>query len=259
MRNFNLQLAVNEAFTWLTGNRLCVNMPKSNTLLVSNFTNQADLEITLDGFSLEQVESAKYLGIFVDNHLKWSQHISYLCKVVNGKLFVLRKLRSVLPAEALKLIYIACIQPLLDYCDTVWDVCGYEGSRKAQSLQNTAARIVTGNFNYRDIRGEELVKVLGWQTLCERRRFHTAVLMYKCIYGLAPHYLSDQVTRVSDVNIYNTRSTTTLNVLVPTVNRNVFKKSFAYNGAITWNAIPDFIRRAEDLPTFKVLYKRFYF
>ena len=259
--NSNLQYAVNEAERWFNGNRLCINLPKSHTLMVSStgVKSKGDLNITLNDHSLKQVETVKYLGVHIDSQLSWSPHISSLYKTVNSKLFVLRKLRAILPPEALKIIYKACIEPLLDYCDTVWDVCGLSGMRKAQSLQNMAARIITGIFNFIDVRGVDLVKRLGWQTLRERRHFHTAVLMYKCINGMAPDYLSDQVTLISEVNTYNTRSSSTLEVLVPTVNRSVFKKSFSYNGAIIWNSLPDFIRRADSLQSFKLLYKRFYF
>ena len=234
-------------------------MPKSHTLLLSNRNQSENLDIALAGSALEQVESAKYLGVFIDKNLNWNKHISYLCKTVNNKLFVLRKLRCILPADALQLIYTACIQPVIDYCDTVWNVCGAGGTRRAQHLQNQAARIITGNFNYVDTRGEELVRNLGWQILSDRRNFHTAILMYKGINGLAPHYICDQITLLSQVNVYSTRSTDTLDVMVPTVKRNVFKKSFEYNGAVVWNSIPDFIRRSKDLISFKVQYRSHYF
>ena len=129
----------------------------------------------------------------------------------------------------------------------------------AQSLQNQAARIITGNFDYVNTRGEDLVRSLKWQTLQERRKFHIATLMYKCVNGLAPNYLCDQVNLISEVNNYNTRSANSLDVLVPAINRNILKKSFAYNGASIWNSLPDFIRRAEDVLHFKTMYRRFYF
>ena len=83
--------------------------------------------------------------------------------------------------------------------------------------------------------------------------------MFICVNGLAPNYLCDQVNLISEVNNYNTRSANSLDVLVPAINRNILKKSFAYNGASIWNSLPDFIRRAEDVLHFKTMYRRFYF
>ena len=83
--------------------------------------------------------------------------------------------------------------------------------------------------------------------------------MFKCVNGIAPNYLNDQVNLVSDINNYNTRSSHSIDVLVPEVKRSIFKQSFAFNGACIWNSIPDFIRRADDILQFKTMYKRFYF
>ena len=75
--------------------------------------------------------------------LNWNQHISYLSKTVGNKLYILRKLRSILLSAGLEIIYKSCIQPVIGYCDTVWDICGATGARQTQRLQNQAARIVT--------------------------------------------------------------------------------------------------------------------
>ena len=203
----NLQTAVTGAERWFGGNRLVVNRPKSNTLLVSNRKNSTSLDIEFKGQNFKQVDYAKYLGICIDGQMNWNQQISYLSKIVSNKLYILRKLRSVLSKESLEIIYKSCIQPVMDYCDTVWDVCGAAGSRKAQGLQNQAARIITGNFDFINTRGEELVRELKWQTLSERRTFHVATLMFKCVNGQAPNYLCDQINLLSDVNNYRTRST----------------------------------------------------
>ena len=103
------------------------------------------------------------------------------------------------------------------------------------------------------------MKELGWQTLEERRLFHSALLMYKAIHGLAPNYICDQVTLLSDVAYYDTRRACSLDVVVPKINKDIFRKSFAYYGAITWNKIPDHVRRSDDLFTFKERYKKLYF
>ena len=147
----------------------------------------------------------------------------------------------------------------MDYADTVWASCGVGDTKLLQRLQNYAARIVFKNFDFINTRGIDLVKQLKWQELADRRRFHTACLMFKCIHGIAPNYLSDQVTLLSEVSPYNTRRANSLDVIVPTVNKSIFKRSLSYNGAIIWNSIPDSIRNADDLQSFKLKYKRFYF
>ena len=63
--------------------------------------------------------------------------------------------------------------------------------------------------------------------------------MYKCVNGIAPYYLCDQITMMQDVVIRETRSSNVNNVLVPHASLEYFKKSFAYQGPVIWNALPD--------------------
>ena len=129
----------------------------------------------------------------------------------------------------------------------------------AQRLQNAAARIITGNYDYINVRGEDLVRQLKWQTIRERRTFHTATLMFKCMQGLAPNYLCDQINLISEINGYNTRSTSSYNVHVPFPRKEIYKRSFVYDGANIFNSLPDFLKRSTDVFEFKSRYKSFYF
>ena len=49
--------------------------------------------LALDDTNLEQVVSCPYLGVHVDQHLKWDGHILNLCKKISQKLAVLCRLR----------------------------------------------------------------------------------------------------------------------------------------------------------------------
>ena len=99
-----------------------------------------------------------------------------------------------------------------------------------QGLQNRAARIITGNFDYVHVRCIDIVKQLKWMTVIERRDYLMAPSVFKCLHGMAPLYLSD-----CDVAVRDTRASTSTN---PT-NGEIFKNSFLYIGPLTWNALPE--------------------
>ena len=84
------------------------------------------------------------------------------------------------------------IQPKLDYGISVWGYCSDANRRLIVRLQHRAARIITGNMDYVNTRGENLVKELGWQSIENRRDCFTAVLMYRCINEIAPRRLIDE-------------------------------------------------------------------
>ena len=64
---------------------------------------------------------------------------------------------------------------------------------------------MTHNFDD-SIHGIDIVKELGWQNVTERRMYLTCVLMYKCVHGIAPSYLSDDIVYSSDVPGHETRN-----------------------------------------------------
>ncbi len=56
--------------------------------------------------------------------------------------------------------------------------------------------------------------MLGWMDLNHRNEYFQCVLMYKCIHGIAPDYLANNVTMEVEVNNVNTRAHH-MNVYVP--------------------------------------------
>ena len=176
-----------------------------------------------------------------------------------GKLAILKRLSKILPKRTLEIIFKTSILPCIEYAVTVWGTCTAKGINMAQRLQNAAARIISRNFDYVNVRGEDLVRTLKWPTILEKRRFHTATLMFKCIHGLAPNYLCDQVNLLREINFYNTRKTGEMKVEVPFPKNEIFKGSLQYDGAMVWNSLPEFLKKCHSITDFKDMYKRFYF
>ena len=85
------------------------------------------------------------------------------------------------------------VQPVLDYACTIWGNCSQHDKYMIFRLQKRAARVVSGNYDYENHRGADIVKSLNWQTLDERKLYYLCTLMYKCIHGLAPQWPSQQV------------------------------------------------------------------
>ena len=60
-----------------------------------------------------------------------------------------------------------------------------------QSVQNTAARMVSGVHQSEHITPVQLLEDLHWLHASQRVVFKTALMVWKCVYGVAPAYLSD--------------------------------------------------------------------
>ena len=115
---------------------------------------------------------------------------------------LLRRLRHIFPRGLLLQVFKSYIQPKFDYGITIYGCTTKENINLVQRLQNHAARLIIGNFDYINYRGIDLAKSLGLYTIEERRDYFLASLMFKAIHGQAPTYLSEQIVMNFDINGY---------------------------------------------------------
>lgn len=85
----------------------------------------------------------------------WDKHVENLSKTISPKIGLLRKLKLLLPQHCVELVYKSTIQTHIDYCITTWGFAAMKYLPQIQ-LQNRAARIITGNWDW-DIRGIDIV------------------------------------------------------------------------------------------------------
>ena len=173
-----------------------------------------------------------------------------ICKKLVFIISRFSRLKHILPSHMLMLIYSSIIQPKFDYAITI---------HKIQSLQNRAARIVTGNYDYVTTRGTELVRRLRWMCVTQRRDYFMSILMYKSksIHGMAPAYLCNEITLHSEIAERTTRSVNDNNGFVPYAHLESFNNSFTHRGPIVWNSLPDYIKMCRTLHSFKGKMKLF--
>ena len=99
---------------WVEQNGLKLNEAKTQMLLLSRRRRAKELEdvvVTLRGQEVTRSDKVKYLGVWIDEGLTWSDHIEVVRKKCFGSLANLRRLRDSLPELTKKNIYNALILP----------------------------------------------------------------------------------------------------------------------------------------------------
>ena len=257
-----LQKCVDSISQWYLKNRLTVNASKCKMMVIGTsarlkMTSLDDLNVMYEGNPLDLVEKTKYLGLHLSSDLNWDTHIMEICKQLNYYLHLLRRLKRVLPRDLLMTVYKAYFQSKFDYGISVWGCTTQSNIQKIQRMQNRAARIITGCYDFINIRGIDLVNELNLQNITERRDYFLCNLMFKAIHGLAPTYLSDSIIMNADMNEYSTRGAQNRNVYQPRPRIEKYKNSFLYKAGELWNALPVFVKESLDLEMFKRNYKAF--
>ena len=82
-----------------------------------------------------------------------------------------------------------------------------------------------------------LLRDLHWLQSRERIDFKLAVLVYRCLHGLAPRYLSDHFQRVASYNRRRLRSSSSSLLIRPTRLITVGDRAFPVSGSRLWNSL----------------------
>ena len=102
--------------SWSDANRLTLNIDKTNCILISNILDSVPAgNIKLDDIELEFISDIKYLGVIIDNQLKFDKHVNYICGKIAKSIGVLLRCKSYVPLSGLRCIYFSIIHPYISY------------------------------------------------------------------------------------------------------------------------------------------------
>jgi len=133
---------------------------------------------------------------------------------------------------------------------TLAGVPAYAISRLQSSL-NAAARLVFSLQKYDSV--TLLLQELYWLKVEQQIEYKLAVLVYRCLHGLAPPYLANDFRRVADLGTWRSLRSASTPVLVVPPSRlsTVGDRVFPVAAARVWNSLPDFVMASTSLPMFK--------
>ena len=66
------------------------------------------------------MESTRFQGIEVDQHLTWKQHINYISSKIAKNIGILARTAFLLPASIKLNLYYSLVYPYLTYCNMIW-------------------------------------------------------------------------------------------------------------------------------------------
>lgn len=72
--------------------------------------------ISINGDVVKQVKKAKFLGILIDDKLKFHEHISYLESRLRQYRGITCRLRRFLSLDSARSLYYSCVHSIITYC-----------------------------------------------------------------------------------------------------------------------------------------------
>ena len=105
---------------WLRANKLTLNLGKTVYIIFPKNNKEIHYLIKMDDQPLKQVKSTKFLGMWIDSKLKWETHFNKLCVKLKHSTGLIRRGKSFLDLQSLRILYFAQFYSHLSYGINCW-------------------------------------------------------------------------------------------------------------------------------------------
>ena len=196
---------------WLNANRLSLNIDKTNFMIFRPKSKKEQCPtIHINGSSILEVDSAKFLGVIIDNKLNWLEHIKCISRKIAKGTGIIIKARKSFESETLLNLYNALILPHISYCVHIWGTTASIHLQRLYVLQKKIVRIICGV--HPRTHTEPLYKALHVLNVEQIRDYSIALFMYKLTNCMLPSMFENMFISTSDVHDYYTRQANLLYV-----------------------------------------------
>ena len=100
--------------------------------------------LRIDNSNIDKVEKTKFLGVIIDQHLTFLNHINYMKGKISRGIGILKKARPYLNESTLKTLYDSFVYPHFTYCIEVWGTTYKTYLDHLVKLQKWAVRTIVG-------------------------------------------------------------------------------------------------------------------
>ena len=236
---------------WLSANRLTLNIQKTHYMILhrhKKYTYPLP-PLTINNIALTEVSKTKFLGVTIEQHLYWHNHITTIRNKIAKQCGILYLTRDSLDQKSMLLIYYSLIYSNLIYCQTVWGAASKEALNPLTIVQKRTVRTIAG-LRKREHTNDAFHKFKILK-LPDINIVLSGTFVYKCLNGLITNnnYFSTNIN-----NRYHTRNYS--NLYIPLMLSSQSQSNIRYHGAKVFNSLPNEIKRQPTVNSFKTHLKK---
>ena len=234
---------------WLKQNKLFLNYSKSNYMLINKYPHKqidSKFMISINSNPLARVNTVKYLGIYIDDNLKWTSHIRYMSLQLAKYCGLFYRIRKFLTKDVLRMLYYSLIYSRITYGITVWGTASKTTLHELEvRLNNIIRAIAYSNMN---CHVSPLYNNLNLLKLEDIYKLEVAKFMYQFMNDKLPQSFYSKHSKIQEFHDYNTRHSENVMYFFPRTNKMIGRKQLLIRGLKLWKSIDSNTR---DLHWFK--------
>nr|CAI5821877.1 unnamed protein product [Callosobruchus analis] len=198
-----------------------------------------NLNVQIDGVSINRQTEVKNLGVILDEDLRFKKHVTNTIRKAFSNLKSIYGYKDLLNRNTKILLTDALVLSHFNFCDVLYNACiDYHDTKRIQKVQNACLRLIHGIRRGKST-SHKLVQT-NWLNMKDRRVLHSVCLYHKVVTTKVPLNLYDKITFRHYVHNVNIRSKSY--ITPPAHHTALFERSFSYNIAKTYNAVPQSLK-----------------
>ena len=201
-RNDIINEHLNKVGEWMKSNKLVLNSRKTKYMLFHKHNKVVpNLDLNINGSTIDQVSTFKFLGLHINSQLTWQTHINEISKRISRVIGLLYKMQNILPKNILLSLYNTLILPHINYCILSW---GKE-SDSILLLQKRAVRAIA-SAGYR-AHSEPLFKIYNVLKVTDIYQQRLLIFYYKILNNVISANFNNFIPTFSEgMNTYPIRN-----------------------------------------------------
>ena len=228
----------NTFFDWLVSNKLTLNYKKTKYMIISRKgtpkKSLSKVNLNINKNNIKQIDTMKYLGVFLDNMLKWDKHLQNLLTKLSKANGIFYKIRNLVPRKILFLLYNALVDSYLRYSITSWGSFSSTHLTALQTAQNKILRTIFFkplDFDISSLYPQQ--KIFDVENVY---RHEVNKLIHSVYYQYSPDTFLNYFERI--LHNYSTRLNQNTNFTTTRPKSELGKKSLKFSGVKQWNNLP---------------------
>lgn len=222
-----------DVITWLECNNLQINLIKTKAMEYRSYnSNELNIQLAYNNNLIRKVNTFKFLGITIDQHLNWKEHIDQLCNKLDRYVYALKRLRQTISLEAALTAYHGYVASVLNYGLIMWG--NSVDADRAFKLQKKCIRSICN---------------AGFLDTCKPLFKKLNILPLPCLYirevccfvKLHPIYYK----KYNEVSTRNVREKYTYLLHKPPSHAQIYKQNIYNMSIILYNKLPTFIKNLD--------------
>lgn len=205
----------------------------------------------MNELSIEQIQFTRYLGLTIDENLKYNLHTRSTCTKISPYIFALKRIRYLISEKTAWNIYFAYIHPHLIYMNSIWGSTSANHLHSLKVIQNKAIKIIKQLPSLHSTMELYNEKILPLSLL---KNFESCCYIFKISKNLIKSNI--ELIYVSEIHSRNTRNIRNMNFFSVRSRTRVAQNSVVQRGITLYNNLPNAIKLSASVVEFKHKLKR---